>query len=276
MALNLDDNTVASFGQEWSKFDQKKLSSSKAEALWQAYFAVFPWDILNSAISAGADIGCGSGRWALWVAPRVARLHLVDPSEAALQVARRNLQGISNVEFHLAGVSNLPFSDASLDFAYSLGVLHHVPDTQSAVRSIYQKLKPGAPLLLYLYYALETRPGWYRVLWRLSNWLRKGVSRSPRRFKQFTAELFALGIYWPLARTAAILEKFDALPASWPLAFYRHQSFYTMRTDALDRLGTPLEQRFSRQQIAAMLRQSGFQSWQFSENPPYWCVAAIK
>ncbi len=273
---NLDSKTVISFGQEWSKFDQRRLSVAESEALWQSYFGIFPWDKLDAQCAIGADIGCGSGRWAPWVVPRVARLHLVDASEAALQVARRNLMNVTNVEFHLASVGNLPFPDASLDFAYSLGVLHHVPDTQSAICSIYQKLKPGAHFLLYLYYALETRPLWYRLLWRFSNLLRRVISRMPRILKQLVADIFAVFVYWPFARTAALLERFGIVPSTWPLAFYRNQSFYTMRTDALDRLGTPLEQRYTRDQIAGMLRQSGFRSWQFSDHPPYWCVVALK
>lgn len=51
----------------------------------------------------------------------------------------------------------------SLDFAFSLGVLHHVPDTQQAICSIAEKLKPSAPLLIDLYYALDNRPSWHRL-----------------------------------------------------------------------------------------------------------------
>jgi hypothetical protein len=63
---------------------------------------------------------------------------------------------------------------------------------------------------------------------------------------------------------------------SWPLAYYRDKGFYVMRTDALDRFGTRLEQRFSRADIVAMLHAAGCVDPVFSTRPPYWVVVARK
>ena len=68
----------------------------------------------------------------------------------------------SNCEFHCASVDAIPLPDDSADFGYSLGVLHHVPDTQKGILECVRKLKPGAPFLLYLYYAFDNRPWWFR------------------------------------------------------------------------------------------------------------------
>ena len=154
---NADAATVRSFGHQWSRFDQTALSKEELRELFDDYFRIFPWNRLPSG-ARGADIGCGSGRWAKFVAERVSELHCVDPSDEALRVAKKNLDGFSNIEFHRAGVGDLPFDDESLDFAYSLGVLHHVPDTAAALETIVSALKNGAPLLLYLYYAFDNRP----------------------------------------------------------------------------------------------------------------------
>ena len=147
-AKNLDSKTVASFGDEWSRFDQSGMSIIEAEKAFNEYFAVFPWESIPSAAE-GFDMGCGSGRWARWVAPRVGRLHCVSPSQA-LNVARKNLADFDNVLFHQASVDEAPIKMNSQDFGYSLGVLHHVPDTAAAISSCVTLLKPGAPLLLYL------------------------------------------------------------------------------------------------------------------------------
>ena len=160
-------------------------------------------------------------------------------------MARRNLASHSNCEFVQASVDRLAVTDASLDFAYSLGVLHHVPDTRAALRSVVQKLKIGAPFLVYLYYAFDNRPAWYRILWRVSEIIRGTVSRAPRRIKFVVAELIAAIVYWPLARTARLLEVLGATVTNMPLAFYRDKSHYVMRTDSLDRFGTRLEKRFT-------------------------------
>ncbi len=272
---NLDINVVKDFGSEWSRFDQSILSAADQAEIFEDYFHIFPWDSLQLD-SIGADIGCGSGRWAALVAPRVGHLNLVDPSEEALAVARQNLSNAANVSFHQASVDGLPFEEGSLDFAYSLGVLHHVPDTTEAIHSIAHVLKPGAPFLIYLYYAFDQRPWWFRAIWRTSDMLRKFVSRMPVRMKNHVCEVIALLVYLPLSRGALLLERFGILPDSWPLAYYRNREYYVMRTDALDRFGTRLEQRFSRQEIKTMLQSAGFKDIRFSDTQPFWCAVGIK
>jgi SAM-dependent methyltransferase len=273
---NVDLRTVAGFGQEWSRFPQgAELPASDHLAMFEAYFALFPWERLPPH-SVGIDIGCGSGRWAMLVAPRVGHLHLVDPSPEALEVAQRNLAGHKNVTFHVASVAELPVDDALLDFAYALGVLHHVPDTAAAIQSVARKLKPGAPFLLYLYYAFDNRPAWYRGLWRLSDLLRRGISRSPYAVQRAVTAIIAGAVYWPLARTAALAGRMGVPNEYWPLSAYRDRSFYVMRTDAHDRFCTPLEQRFTRREIETMLTQAGFGNIRFSDRVPYWCAVATK
>lgn len=273
--LNCDLQTVKGFGEEWSCFTQRELDQQSRGKIFSDYFSIFPWEILPAG-AVGADVGCGSGRWAQLVAPRVGCLHLIDASEEALRVARENLLGATNVEFHHASVDALPFEDGYLDFAYSLGVLHHVPDTPAAIRQICQKLKPGAPLLLYLYYAFDNRGPGYRYLWKLSDALRRMVARLPFILRYPISQVLAGGVYWPLARTARLLEYMKLLPEAWPLAYYRDKPFYVMRTDALDRFGTRLEQRFSRDEITRMLEDAEMDGVRFSESAPFWCVTARK
>lgn len=272
---NLDSATVAGFGDEWSRFTQEDLASTSRDQIFRDYFEIFPWQMLPSNAT-GADIGCGSGRWAQVVAPRVGLLHLIDASADALAVARLNLTDVDNVRFHHASVGALPLEDSSLDFAYSLGVLHHVPDTAAAILAVTCKLKPGAPLLLYLYYSFDNRSAAYHALWKLSDGVRRVVSRMPFLLRYPASQFLAFALYWPLARIAWLLEHLGALPTGWPLAYYRDKPFYVMRTDALDRFGTRLEQRFSRAEIRAMLEQAGLRDIRFSENAPYWCAVAFR
>lgn len=277
MKENIDRRTIASFGAEWSHFTQSETELSAADrvAMFDGYFRLFPWERLPDGCI-GADIGCGSGRWAALVAPRVGHLYAVDPSPQALATARANLAGFANVTAIDAAAGNLPFADNSLDFAYCLGVLHHVPDTAGALRSIVAKLKPGAPLLVYLYYAFDNRGQLYRALWRISNLARLIISRAPPMQQRIIAGLIAFAVYWPLARAGALLDRLGALPRGWPLAYYRDRSLYVMRTDAYDRFCTPLEKRFSRREIEQMLRDARCEEIRFSDEMPFWCALAVK
>jgi ubiquinone/menaquinone biosynthesis C-methylase UbiE len=274
---NVDPDVAAGFGHEWSTFRQNEaeLSSADREAIFRSYFHIFPWNELP-ADPVGMDVGCGSGRWSAMVAPRVGHLYLLDASADALAVARQNLANATNVSFHLASVADIPLKENSLDFVFSLGVLHHVPDTMAAIRNIAAKLKAGAPFLIYLYYALDNRPWWYRAIWRFSSIFRVIISRLPPAIRLIISQIIAVVIYWPLARFAAIAERAGFSPAAIPLEFYRHRKFYVMRTDAYDRFCTRLEQRFTRRQIEQMLVSAGFDEIRFSDTVPYWCAVGKK
>jgi ubiquinone/menaquinone biosynthesis C-methylase UbiE len=272
---NADHEVIEGFGDEWTRFDQSELSVADREAMFNEYFAVFPWHLLPPDAT-GFDMGCGSGRWATLVAPKVGTLHCIDPAEGALDVARRNLTAYPNCVFHLAGVDTIPLEDGSADFGYSLGVLHHIPDTQAGLKACVAKLKPGAPFLVYLYYAFDNRPGWFRLLWRTTEAGRFLLSRSPYPLRFAASQVIAATIYWPLARLARLAEKSGRRVEAYPLAYYRHRAFYVMRTDALDRFGTRLEKRFTRKQIESMMSAAGLTNITFSDHPPHWCASGIK
>jgi len=271
---NLDSKTVASFGDEWSRFDQSCMTDAEARKVFHEYFLLFPWDDLPSGAE-GFDMGCGSGRWARWVAPKVGHLHCIDPSDA-IEVANRNLSSHGNVSLHRASVDGQCLPPSSQDFGYSLGVLHHVPDTAAAIRSCVDLLKPGAPLLLYLYYAFDNRPWWFRSLWQMSDWGRGFICGLPAWLKHAVTDVIAALVYLPLSSLSRVLEQLGITVASVPLSYYRNHSFYTMRTDARDRFGTPLEQRFTRRQIADMMETAGLVNVIFSDAAPYWCAVGVK
>ena len=272
---NVDRHTVSGFGFEWKQFDQSKLSDQESEELFEGYFRIFPWDELPAG-AVGMDVGCGSGRWARRVALRVGRLHCIDASAEALSVAQRNLEGLENCDFHCAGVDRMPVSDSSMDFGYSLGVLHHVPDTTAAIRSCVLKLKRGAPFLVYLYYALENQPAWFRLLWRSTDVLRRCISSCPDAIRLAASQLIAALVYYPLARMSLLAEGAGLDVGRIPLSFYRTKSFYTMRTDALDRFGTALEQRFTAAQTRGMMTAAGLTNIRVSDQKPFWCAVGYR
>jgi SAM-dependent methyltransferase len=268
---NIDRGTVEGFGVEWSRFDQSGLSEEQLRRHFDDYFRIFPWAELPPDAE-GFDVGCGSGRWARFVSQRVGTLNCIDASAEALAVATRRLADRPNCRMHLCSVDDMTIADGSMDFGYSLGVLHHVPDTGAALRACAAKLKPGAPFLLYLYYALENRPPWFRALWRVSDGVRNVISRLPARPRVLVADVISGVVYWPLARASRAAAALGLPVENLPLAFYRDASFYTMRTDALDRFGTKLEQRFTAAQIERMMTDAGLEGIRFSDRPPYWCA----
>ena len=265
---NQDKNTVEGFGDEWSRFDQSDLPEDEQQLLFDEYFSVFPWKDISKE-SVGFDLGCGTGRWAKSVAPKVKKLICIDPSNA-IDIAKKNLSNFDNCEFEKATVDDISIDNNSMDFGYSLGVLHHVPDTEMGIKQCAEKLKKGAPLLLYLYYRFDNRPFWFRFIWSITDLLRKVISKMPYGLRYIFSQIIAVVVYFPLARTAFYLGKLNLNISNFPLSSYKNLSFYTMRTDALDRFGTILEQRFTRNEIKNMMENAGLENIKFSNSKPFW------
>ena len=242
--------------------------------LFDEYFSVFPWKNISKE-STGFDLGCGTGRWAKSVAPKVKKLICIDPS-SALDIAKKNLSNFDNCVFDSATVDEMPMQDNSMDFGYSLGVLHHVPDTALGIKQCVKKLKIGAPLLLYLYYRFDNRPWWFRLIWSVTDLLRRVVSKMPYKLRYVSSQIISIIVYFPLARFALFLEKLNFNVSNFPLSSYKNLSFYTMRTDALDRFGTRLEQRFTRKEIKNMMRNAGLENIEFSNSKPFWVAVGYK
>ena len=163
-----------------------------------------------------------------------------------------------------------------MDFGYALGVLHHTPDPAAALDDCVRTLRPRAPFLVYVYYALEGRPRWYRVVWKTSDVIRRVVVRLPFRIQLATTRLLARMVYWPLARLALVLERAGFDVSAVPLSQYRGRSLYLMEADALDRFATPLEHRFRREQVVDLLRGAGLEDVVVGDDPPYWCAIGYK
>lgn len=272
---NFDPKTVDSFGDEWTRHRQTNIDDAELKKFFDDYFHIVPWETLPSRPTA-FDMGVGTGRWARLVLPRIGQLHVIDASSEALAVAKSNLSDFKNVTYHNATTDSVQLESESFDFGYSLGVLHHIPDTQSALEDCTRLLKPGGLMLIYLYYRFDNRPGWFRLVWRLSDLLRRVIHRLPKVLKSIVTDILAITVYWPLSRLAAIVEILGGNPAGLPLSNYRKSSMATLRTDSRDRFGTPLEQRFTRDEIETMMLKAGLNKIRFSDRSPFWCAIGVK
>ena len=272
---NIDKKTVEDFGEEWNKYNQSSIPDEELKKSWNQYFDMFSFEELSND-SEGFDMGCGSGRWAKFVANKVHLLNCIDPSEKALNVAKRNLSNFSNIRYFNASVNDNILKENSQDFGYCLGVLHHIPDTLEGIKACAKLLKKNAPFLLYLYYNFENRSSFFKLIWRLSDFIRKIISSLSPKTKIFLTSIIAYLIYYPLARFAFISEKLGIDVSNLPLSDYRNKSFYFMKTDVLDRFGTRLEKRFSKDEIKRMLQEAGFRDIRFSKNMPFWVSISRK
>lgn len=272
--MNKDNKVIEDFGDEWVKFNYDEVNKEKIHENFKEYFRIFPWDLISKE-SIGFDMGCGSGRWSYFIAPKIKKLFCVEPSKA-IEIAKINLKNYNNVIYLKETTEICSIKKESQDFGYSLGVLHHIPDTQSAINDCSTLLKKGAPFLVYLYYNFENKPIYFKFLWKLSDFIRRIICRFPKNIKIIICNLIAYFIYFPLSRLAFFSEKIGIDVQNFPLSYYRSKPFYQCKNDALDRFGTRLEQRFSKKEIKKMMIKGGFENIKFSTKPPFWCCVGTK
>jgi 2-polyprenyl-3-methyl-5-hydroxy-6-metoxy-1,4-benzoquinol methylase len=154
---------AASFGFQWHRYQKTQLDHDEVRDS-DHQFRIKTWlrpEELKGRLV--LDVGCGMGRFAEVATRWGARVVGVDLSAAA-EVAAKNLASRDFVAFQ-SDVFALPFAPESFDIIYSVGVLHHTPDCEAAVKALAKYLKPGGVLAVWLYSGYNK---WYRFsdFWR--------------------------------------------------------------------------------------------------------------
>ena len=276
---NLDQGVIDGFGHEWAAFDYAETETAEAlDAQFAAYCAPLDLGDFNPTTSVAGDFGAGSGRWSSRLAPYFSLVYALEPSNGASQVLRKKFTGDPKIVVlqETVGANSIPA--ASLDLAMSLGVLHHIPNTALAIKDVSRSIKPGGVFLCYLYYNLENKPTYYKVIFKGVNVMRRVISASPQKVRRLSATVIAAIVYWPLARLSRVLSKLGRNTSNLPLHHYADMPFVMLANDALDRFGTSLEQRFSKAEITEMLRAADFDltTLKFSDSEPFWTFAVNK
>jgi SAM-dependent methyltransferase len=140
-----------SFGFQWKRFARTQLDSANGTTQSRDTFVEKTgWRLEDLRGATVLDAGCGMGRFAEVCADAGADVHAIDLS-VAVEAAFANLGSRSNVSVYQADIMNLPFVEGSFDRIYSLGVLHHTPDTRAAFNRLVPLLKPGGTISIWVY-----------------------------------------------------------------------------------------------------------------------------
>jgi SAM-dependent methyltransferase len=244
--------TADSFAYEWERFGVMRDE-------WARNFADYmrPHTLQSLAGTTLLDVGAGSGRHSLHAARAGAHVTAVDLG-ASIDVARRNLP--ASVLTVQADAEALPFEEGSFDLVMSIGVLHHLPDTERALRSIARYAKPGGHVHIYLYWVPEQR--WHRRVLRAVTALRRVTVRLPHPVLHALcfplAALLWAGVVIPY-RVLRTRRRTARLAAALPLKTYADYPFSVLVNDQFDRFSAPLERRFTAAEVRAAMQAAGLE-----------------
>jgi SAM-dependent methyltransferase len=99
------------------------------------------------------EVGLGYGTLGQLIASRNADYYGADIAEGPVANMRRRLSWLGLPEDHSvrASVLELPFADASFDYVYSIGCLHHTGNLERSVHEVHRVLVPGGRAVVMLY-----------------------------------------------------------------------------------------------------------------------------
>jgi len=241
--------TAESFGYEWTAFGDWQPSG---QTNFEQYFGDLTADQLAGRMV--LDAGCGMGRHARQMAERAGIVVAMDFSRAIDQAAR-NAAPRENVVCVQGDVLRPPFADGAFDFLYCLGVLHHITDTEGAIRALAAKVRPGGRMRVYLYWK---RHGVVGALLAGVAVVRRVTTQLPFAVLRVLCWVLAVALFTAVVMPYRLLSRLGVRRhESWPLFVYARYPFQVLYNDQFDRFSAPLEKRYDAAEVHALLRRAG-------------------
>ncbi len=186
LTISSQDRTIKDFGEQWIKYSNNDGYYGSLE-LFSDVVSPFlkPEELRGCRVG---EIGSGAGRIVNMLLEAGAKhVIAVEPSEA-FEVLISNIIEPERVTCLKISGNELP-AYGDLDYIFSIGVLHHIPDPGPVVEAAFKALRPGGHLLVWLY----GKEGNHFYL-GLVKPLRALTKRLPHFILVFLVEV----MYWPL------------------------------------------------------------------------------
>jgi SAM-dependent methyltransferase len=216
------------------------------------------------------DAGCGEGVDLSQVALSPdCEVIGVELSSGGVATTMARTRGFERAHVVQGDLLRLPIASNTFDAAYSYGVVHHTPDPLRAVLEIARTLKPGAPLLYYVYEDFSDRSWFWRAALALANSVRVVSTRLPPAALMRVCRALSPVVY--------VLCTVPSRRFRWAARFpYRHGvDPWSMSGDLFDRLSAPIETRYSRQGAAELACSAGLEVVRVAQRRG-WMVYARK
>jgi SAM-dependent methyltransferase len=245
--------TVDAFGWQWQEFEHVYADQPGLSAEFLEWVKPIDSDFLAGKLV--LDAGCGMGRFTVAAASLGAgQIVGVDLSES-VEAARHFTRSIPNIAIVQADLYHLPFRDP-FDLAFSIGVIHHLPDPEEGIKTVGRHVKPGGSLFVWVYG--HENNGWIR---NVVDPVRKMVtSRLPRRL------LYALSaaVAAPLQLVLRVYRRPQPQTSGRTLPYYPYLhwlSQYDFRHNLVvvfDHLVAPTAVYVKREELRGWLERAGF------------------
>ncbi|MGH9557564.1 MAG: methyltransferase domain-containing protein [Terriglobales bacterium] len=265
--------TASAFGYEWTHFTELTQQYRQEFLDW-----IKPVGAEFFAGKVVLDAGCGKGRHAYLSASFGARAVMAVDLSDAVEAAYHNTRHLPNVHVLQADIYALPFLQP-FDYAYSIGVIHHLPDPRQGFFSVLRHVKPGGRVSVWVYG--KEGNGW---IVKLVDPVRIHLtSRAPRLVTRALSLALAVPLYLALKLVYGPVNRSTALRSLRKLLFYNDYlaaisdfSFAENYWNVFDHLVAPTAFYLSRDQVAEWFQATGLQSVEITpRNNNSWRGTAV-
>lgn len=241
--------TVDRFGEQWNEFDFLGPHYEQQFLGWISPNG--PEAFQGKVVLEG---GCGKGRHSALCAQWGAKEVLAVDLGSAVEAAYRNTRDYPNVHVIQADLFHLPVRPASVDVAFSVGVLHHTPAPAQCFQELVSTVRPGGKVIAWVYG--RENNGW--IIHGVNPLRQALTSRLPHRVvyqlaKVPAAVIYAVGkgVYRPLQKgpLKVVGEKLFYAPYISHIAAFPYGEIHSIVHDHL----TP--------PIAHYIEKSEFERW---------------
>ena len=263
---SLGARTIADFGEQWTAYTDNSGFYGSPALLQDVFGPLLNVDDLKGAVV--VDVGAGTGRFTnVFVSTGVARVVAVEPSRAFDALTKNTAAHRDRVECVHTAVEQFRASNP-VDFAFSYGVLHHIPDPRCAVAAMRDALKPGGRIGIWLY-GREGNEAYVALLTLLT--------LVTRRLPHAWLEACVWVVYVP-----AVIYMWLCRILPLPMRHYFVDIFSKLSPDKrrltlYDQLNPAYAKYYWQQEVRALLQEAGFVDIEVFHRHNYsWTAVAVK
>jgi uncharacterized cofD-like protein len=244
---------AGTFGRQWNWFREVQIDSRNGSGeSARTFSATTGWSEEDVRGKVVLDAGVGAGRFAEVVADRGGEVIGIDIT-SAVDAAYENVGRREGVHVIQADIFAMPLRPGSFDLAYSIGVLHHTPDTRKAFERVASMVRPGGQFAVYLYAR-------YGPSHRCSDAIRTLTTRLPL-WLMLRAAFLAAPLY-PLYRLPAIGALLRLL---FPISM--HPNWRWRWLDTFDWYSPRYQAKFLYPEVFRWFRACGFHDIEIFDDP---------
>ncbi len=259
------DRTIKDFGKQWLRYSGNEGYYGSPELFSDMLSPFLKIDELKNCKV--AEIGSGAGRIVnMLISAGVKHVIAVEPSDS-FEVLCQNIKEPDKVTCLKLMGDQLP-AYGDLDYIFSIGVLHHIPDPKPVVEAAFRALRPEGHFFVWLY-GKEGNESYLALI--------KPLRILTRKLPRLALASLVWLIYHPLNLYIRLCHRFPLPLREYLLSIFEKMSPEKRRLIIYDQLNPAYAKYYMKREAVKLLLDGGFINVRAHHRHGYsWTVIGTK